>query len=441
MSRWHAEKYCEHKFASLLSETKGRQRFPAQLLQSDQVRFPVWLNERETSKRIQPRSVLVFENRTDTKYAKLLVNFPSLAAVTACAHIQWDGSNTDSATIFSYAVPKFFNEFQLRGMTDEGGFVRFAIIVHEQHSPYSPVFRSDGQWHHFCVTWQKWNGTWAFYADGKRKVSSTKLSASKDIIEGGTFIVGQDQDSFGGTFKEKESFSGNITDLNVWSKVLSDDQIERVRSCSVLEQGVIFGWGIHRLEIEPTLQETNLQFVCPGNSEECQILQAGERGRGYTPCLKELPFVCHYTQDVYERLRNTIKVKRGQTFSSRVNTIANRTLITGNILTSDVHTLNVSAAAASLSAIEQVMDEENSTVEPADLLSIIQFLKEVVDIEVEGNAEALEDLSHHFVQVAGALLEQRDAAVWSEVNPVYNGHFIFRCGALLGSITDSSRDL
>uniref|UniRef100_A0A8B9UXM7 Pentraxin family member n=1 Tax=Anas zonorhyncha TaxID=75864 RepID=A0A8B9UXM7_9AVES len=174
-----------------------------------------------------------------TKYVKVLSDFPELPAVTACAHLQWDTRTQEIATIFSYAVPAFINEFQLRGFVDEEGFVRFALIVHGHHSPYLPVFRADGQWHHFCVTWQQENGTWAIYADGKRRASASGLCAAglaapQAIYGQGTFIIGQDQDSLGGTFRAKESFSGNITDLHIWQKVLSAEQIEKVRSCWML---------------------------------------------------------------------------------------------------------------------------------------------------------------------------------------------------------------
>uniref|UniRef100_U3IAQ1 Pentraxin (PTX) domain-containing protein n=1 Tax=Anas platyrhynchos platyrhynchos TaxID=8840 RepID=U3IAQ1_ANAPP len=215
--------------------------------------------------------VLVFKDKTDTKYVKVLSDFPELPAVTACAHLQWDTRTQEIATIFSYAVPAFINEFQLRGFVDEEGFVRFALIVHGHHSPYLPVFRADGQWHHFCVTWQQENGTWAIYADGKRRASASGLCAAglaapQAIYGQGTFIIGQDQDSLGGTFRAKESFSGNITDLHIWQKVLSAEQIEKVRSCWMVEQELVFGWSSNALEVESTVQQVTAQFLCPGKS-------------------------------------------------------------------------------------------------------------------------------------------------------------------------------
>lgn len=222
--------------------------------------------------------VLVFGEKTDTKYVKVLSDFPALPAVTACAHLQWDTSTQEIATVFSYAVPAFINEFQLRGFVDEEGFVRFALIVHGHHSPYLPMFHADRQWHHFCVTWQQENGTWAIYADGKRRASASGLcaagpSAPQAIYGQGTFIIGQDQDSLGGTFKEKESFSGNITDLHIWQKVLSAEQIEKVRSCSVVEQDLVFEWSSNALQVESSVQEVTLQFLCPGESCSPWLLQ------------------------------------------------------------------------------------------------------------------------------------------------------------------------
>ncbi|RLV93896.1 hypothetical protein DV515_00013307 [Chloebia gouldiae] len=212
---WQADRYCEQHFAQLLFEPQDSEQGSfSKLLQSHHIRGTVWIKERDSvlhkTKRRRGHTVpvLVFRDKTDTKYVKVLSDFPALPAVTACAHLQWDTSTQEIATIFSYAVPACMNEFQLRGFVDEEGFVRFALIVHGHHSPYLPVFRADGQWHHFCVTWQQENGTWAIYADGKRRASASGLcpvgpSAPQAIFGQGTFIIGQDQDSLGGHLQGK----------------------------------------------------------------------------------------------------------------------------------------------------------------------------------------------------------------------------------------------
>ncbi|NXJ24880.1 AGRD2 protein, partial [Dicrurus megarhynchus] len=432
---WQADRYCEQRFAQLLFEPQGSEQDSfSKLLQSHHIRGSVWLKERDSilhkTKRRRGHTVpvLVFRDKTDTKYVKVLSDFPELPAVTACAHLQWDTRTQEIATIFSYAVPAFINEFQLRGFVDEEGFVRFALIVHGHHSPYLPVFRADGQWHHFCVTWQQENGTWAIYADGKRRASASGLcsvgpSAPQAIFGQGTFIIGQDQDSLGGTFRAKESFSGNITDLHIWQKVLGAEQIEKVRSCWVVEQDLVFGWNLNALEVESTIQAVTTQLLCPGPVEECRVLEVGSRGFSYASCLQTLPFICHYSKDAYWQLKRA-QLESSHSLASRVNTLAVRTVIPDSVFTSDVQDMNLSVALDALDVLATVLREgEMSMLEPSDLLAVLQLLKQVSDIEAqEGDElEMLEQLGQYYIEITELILEEQNTGTWSSISQVIRG--------------------
>ncbi|NXO68888.1 AGRD2 protein, partial [Phainopepla nitens] len=432
---WQADRYCEQRFAQLLFEPQdSEQGFFSKLLQSHHIRGSVWLKERDSvlhkTKRRRGHTVpvLVFRDKTDTKYVKVLSDFPALPAVTACAHLQWDTRTQEIATIFSYAVPAFMNEFQLRGFVDEEGFVRFALIVHGHHSPYLPVFRADGQWHHFCVTWQQENGTWAIYADGNRRASASGLcsvgpSAPQAIFGQGTFIIGQDQDSLGGTFRAKESFSGNITDLHVWQKVLSPEQIEKVRSCWVVEQDLVFGWSSNALEVESTVQAVTMQLLCPGPVEECRVLEVGSSGFSYASCLQTLPFICSYSKDAYWQLKRA-QLDSSHSFASRVNTLAVRTVIPDSVFTNDVQDMNLSVALDALDILATVLREgEVAVLEPSDLLAVLQLLKQVSDMEIrEGDElEMLEQLGQYYLEVTESILEEQNTGTWSSISQVIRG--------------------
>uniref|UniRef100_A0A8C8A5N2 Adhesion G protein-coupled receptor D2 n=1 Tax=Otus sunia TaxID=257818 RepID=A0A8C8A5N2_9STRI len=397
---WHADRYCEQRFAQLLFEPQdGEQASFSRLLQSHHIRGPLWLRERDGVlhkpkwRRDHIVPVLVFRDKTDTKYVKVLSDFPALPAVTACAHLQWDTRTQEIATIFSYAVPAFINEFQLRGFVDEEGFVRFALIVHGHHSPYLPVFRADGQWHHFCVTWQQENGTWAIYADGKRRASASGLCAvgpsAPQAIDGqGTFIIGQDQDSLGGTFKEKESFSGNITDLHVWQKVLGAEQIEKVRSCWVVEQDLVFGWSSKALEVESTVEEVRAQFLCPGESHRPRCFSSFLQWGVSTQGQPEKP----------------------------VPSLGNL-----NVFANDVQDMNLSVALGALDVLAAVLREgETPVLESSDLLAVLQLLKQVSDVEVQEaeELEMLEQLGQYYVEVTELILEEQNIETWSSVSQV-----------------------
>ncbi|NXA60035.1 AGRD2 protein, partial [Mohoua ochrocephala] len=432
---WQADRYCEQRFAQLLLEPQeSEQDSFSKLLQSHHIRGSVWLKERDSvlhetrRRRGHTVPVLVFRDKTDTKYVKVLSDFPALPAVTACAHLQWDTRTQEIATVFSYAVPAFINEFQLRGFVDEEGFVRFALIVHGHHSPYLPVFRADGQWHHFCVTWQQENGTWAIYADGKRRASASGLcsggpSAPQAIFGQGTFIIGQDQDSLGGTFRAKESFSGNITDLHIWQKVLGAEQIEKVRSCWGVEQDLVFGWSSNALEVESTVQAVTTQLLCPGPVEECRVLEVGSRGFSYASCLQTLPFICRYSKDAYWQLKRA-QLESSHSLASRVNTLAVRTVIPDSVFTSDVQDMNLSVALDALDVLATVLREgEMPVLEPSDLLAVLQLLKQVSDLEVqEGDElEMLEQLGQYYMEITEFILEEQNTGTWSSISQVIRG--------------------
>ncbi|NWZ89488.1 AGRD2 protein, partial [Nesospiza acunhae] len=432
---WQADRYCEQHFAQLLLEPQDSEQGSfSKLLQSHHVRGSVWLKERDNvlhkTKRRRGHTVpvLVFRDKTDTKYVKVLCDFPALPAVTACAHLQWDTRSQDIATIFSYAVPAFINEFQLRGFVDEEGFVRFALIVHGHHSPYLPMFRADGQWHHFCVTWQQDNGTWAIYADGKRRAAASGLcsvgpSAPQAISGQGTFIIGQDQDSLGGTFRAKESFSGNITDLHIWHKVLGAEHIEKVRSCWVVEQDLVFGWSSNALEVESTVQTVATQLLCPGPVEECRVLEVGSSGFSYASCLQPLPFICHYSKDAYWQLKRA-QLESSHALASRVNTLAVRTVIPDSVFSSNVQDMNLSVALDALDILASVLREgEVPVLEPSDLLAVLQLLKQVSDLEIqEGDElEMLEQLGQYYMEVTELILEEQNTGTWSLISQVIRG--------------------
>uniref|UniRef100_H3BHA5 Adhesion G protein-coupled receptor D2 n=1 Tax=Latimeria chalumnae TaxID=7897 RepID=H3BHA5_LATCH len=423
---WQANKYCKQHFGRMLFDAyKTELVHKEKLLQAKSAQGPVWLYERDNDLEVQILTlpVLIFQNKTDTKYTRLLVNFPTMAAVTVCVRVQWNETTPEISTIFSYAVPSFINELQLRGCIDKDGYVQLALIVHGSHSPYVSVFKSDGQWHHLCVIWQKQNGDWAIYADGKKKKAGEGVHASKEISELGVFIVGQDQDSLGGSFKEREAFSGNITDLNVWSKVLSEDQIAGVRSCCSLKQELIFGWNGSSLEIEPTVEEAKVEFVCPGKQNmECRTFKAESQEYSYLPCIQSLPFVCHYKKEIYLKMKASQPNPRSA-FMKKLKYLANSTTIAEPLFLDSTKDLNILEAAATLKITQQALSEENTTLESSDLLGVIQLLRNTADILVEDteNLEVLQNLSQHFVEVAGAILEEQNADKWFEINGIIKG--------------------
>jgi len=87
-------------------------------------------------------------------------------------------------------------------------------------------------WHHICVSWENSLGSWKFYKDGELEMEDTNLKKDHTIRAQGSLVLGQEQDSVGGTFQDFQSFQGMLSNLNVWDQVLTATQIQQMsQSC------------------------------------------------------------------------------------------------------------------------------------------------------------------------------------------------------------------
>jgi len=87
------------------------------------------------------------------------------------------------------------------------------------------------------------------------------------IKGGGVMVLGQEQDSLGGSFSPEEAFTGDLSQLNVWNKVLSPHEIYNlVRNCFT-EAGNVKAWADFQTGLQGVYVLTNKSHAC--NCEFC----------------------------------------------------------------------------------------------------------------------------------------------------------------------------
>ena len=92
---------------------------------------------------------------------------------------------------------------------------------------------NDDYWYHICTTWENAVGSWNFYVDGQLWGNGEGLETGHVIDNNGIFILGQDQDSYGGSFEQSQNFFGQMYVVNMWNRVLSSDEISHMSTnCS-----------------------------------------------------------------------------------------------------------------------------------------------------------------------------------------------------------------
>ncbi|XP_041090289.1 adhesion G-protein coupled receptor D2-like [Polyodon spathula] len=439
----HAERYCRQQFSLLPNDTSQDDlESTKNLLLALGVSDPVWLRNSSAHGWGNPwatggqnshhlLSILMFQEITHTKYAKVNLQFPVLSEITVCAMVQWDNKTQGVSTIFSYAEPFFINAFQLRGQTDEHGNINMALIVHGHHTPYKMLLRNDGEWHHLCVTWQKAKGTWAIYIDRKKGNSGSGLYASNDINGDGMFIIGQDQDTLGGTFNE--AFCGNITALNIWNKTLSEEQVAGVSPCSMITQNLLFHWDLTKITVEATVERSLMKLMCPDlkslPNKECRSFQitpgTQQQTHGYSPCTRPLAFVCKHKKGTYLKLKEIQEAheENNTQFIDYLIKLTNSSTIEESMSAQYLVNLSVSEVHKILQYTHQALREGDGELEPSDLLALVQFLMHVADMDVKASESTVNigELSRNFIAIAGAMFAKDHVSKWAAIRELVNG--------------------
>ncbi|XP_042249364.1 pentraxin fusion protein-like [Thunnus maccoyii] len=101
---------------------------------------------------------------------------------------------------------------------------------------------------HLCVTWDSSSGATALFLDGRRSLTKIYKMGHR-VQSGGRVILGQDLDSYWGSFEAKQSFVGEISDVNMWDSVLPDSTIQRMSSGNREPRGNVFEWEAIQFEI------------------------------------------------------------------------------------------------------------------------------------------------------------------------------------------------
>uniref|UniRef100_A0A673I3K3 Adhesion G protein-coupled receptor D2 n=1 Tax=Sinocyclocheilus rhinocerous TaxID=307959 RepID=A0A673I3K3_9TELE len=382
-----AQRYCRGQSSALTtSGVKEDEEGARQLLSTSNLKGPVWF---ETNKKQR----LSFTSKDG--YARVNASFPPLSAVSVCVRLQWDPRHENVSTVFSYAAPVFLNEFQLRGQIDKpkrnhDRKVRLALLIQEQHHPYKAELPVDEDWHHVCVTWRSSDGFWAIYVDGKKGDSGKGKARgdAKDIHGDGIFILGQDQDSFGGTLTEP--FFGNLTDLNVWAEALEFQNVKELNTCSQLtNHRALFRWQDWNLAVHQSVQNVSATLNCPvtvkntSNKSKISILNID---------------FCYHLTCIFSR------------FSQTADDVLSDT-VDGQSWASVSRLLNVS---------EQVVLKEQKQLEDRDMLSLMHVLSRAAHLPSTDNHSRrdAESLSQSFITIADSLISQDNASKWNSIKEV-----------------------
>ncbi|XP_072568699.1 C-reactive protein-like isoform X1 [Paramormyrops kingsleyae] len=181
-------------------------------------------------------NALLFPSETDYSYVKLVPQKPlQLQAFTLCMTLATELDGKREIILFAYRT-KDFDELNV--WREKDGRLSFYLSgdgVFFNMPPLS-TFKTN-----VCVTWNSTTGLSAFWMDGKRSARQVYKPGHTTRIPG-TVILGQDPDIYLGKFDSKQSYVGEISNVNMWDYVLSDSDIQALHCDRSVPKGNIFDW-------------------------------------------------------------------------------------------------------------------------------------------------------------------------------------------------------
>ncbi|XP_038619788.1 neuronal pentraxin-2 [Tachyglossus aculeatus] len=181
--------------------------------------------------------------RTNYLYGKIKKTLPELYAFTVCLWLK-SSASPGIGTPFSYAVPGQANEIVLI----EWGNNPIELLINDKVAQL-PLFVSDGKWHHICITWTTRDGMWEAFQDGEKLGTGENLAPWHPIKPGGILILGQEQDTVGGRFDATQAFVGELSQFNIWDRVLRAEEIMNIANCSTNMPGNIIPWVDNNVDV------------------------------------------------------------------------------------------------------------------------------------------------------------------------------------------------
>ncbi|XP_070535677.1 uncharacterized protein [Ptychodera flava] len=208
---------------------------------------------------------LSFDSTAEFTYATAPEDFLDFWSFTACWWMRTNDATGQARAIFSY-----FASGDNPGSIIVQTASNLRACIKNVWGTSSGVSVTYGMWHHVCVTWASDGGQHEFYRDGGRVFSQSNLSVNKMLRGGGKLVIGQRQMTTG-TYNRAYSYTGDLSEFNMWSEVLLASEIEGFAENRGCENGCgdLITWSSFTSSDLTEVDVSDADAVCEDRVTEC----------------------------------------------------------------------------------------------------------------------------------------------------------------------------
>ncbi|XP_068605537.1 C-reactive protein-like [Brachionichthys hirsutus] len=194
---------------------------------------------------------LVFPTESSTSYVELVPQKAlNIRAFTLCMRLATELTGEREIILFAYRTGNYDELNVWREIDGRLSFYLSGAGVFFQVPEVGALHT------HLCLTWDSSSGAAAVFMDGRK--SLTKIYQKGHAIRsGGKVILGQDPDVYLGDFDSKQSFVGEIYDVNMWDSVLPENTIQDLVSGKRVPRGNVLDWETTEIKIHGNVQVIN----------------------------------------------------------------------------------------------------------------------------------------------------------------------------------------
>ncbi|PTX54193.1 Ca2+-binding RTX toxin-like protein [Litoreibacter ponti] len=162
-------------------------------------------------------------NQTGTDGLATTTGFSDFPTDALSFEIEFSSTDSGTSTPFaSYATATEPDEFRFNSNSSD----ELVVVIggSSLNTGVNVAALYDGAPHTLALTWDSTTGALEIYADGASIYSGT-LAAGDTIDQGGTFVLGQEQDSLGGGFNPGQVFVGDIHNVSIFDDVRTPAEV------------------------------------------------------------------------------------------------------------------------------------------------------------------------------------------------------------------------
>ena len=177
-----------------------------------------------------------------------------LKAFTCCHWEKLDFFNAKSNYMWNYCTINTPSDemvcmqiYYQRDINSHGRDIRVGLSFGRGNFGYLVVKPFNHRsWNHFCWTYDSSSGENRLFVNGKFHGNiffDRKLEAlGSDEVYDSSFSLGQEPDAFRGQYDKNQAYRGNISEINLWDYVLTNELIADIGLCKRRARGNVIRW-------------------------------------------------------------------------------------------------------------------------------------------------------------------------------------------------------